>query len=127
MKNIDEWAKPVIVKTPIHFQPAKSFIVREPYGVVLIIGPFNYPFQLVIEPLIGAIIGGNTAVIKPSESCVHTTEITKKIIEETFDPSYVRVVEGEKEEVTHLIHASFDYIFFTGSVAVGKVIMRGSC
>lgn len=126
MKNIDEWAKPIQVKTPVHFQPAKSFIVREPYGVVLIIGPFNYPFQLVMEPLIGAIIGGNTAIVKPSESSVHTTKIIKKIIEETFDTSYVRVVEGEKEEVTALIHASFDYIFFTGSVAVGKVVMRAA-
>ena len=126
VKNIDEWTKPVHVKTPIHFQPAKSFIVREPYGVVLVIGPFNYPFQLVMEPLIGAIIGGNTAVVKPSEATPHTTEIIKNIIEETFDTSYIRVVEGEKEEVTHLIHATFDYIFFTGSVAVGKVVMRAA-
>lgn len=126
VKNIDEWAKPVQVKTPVHFQPAKSFIVREPYGVVLIIGPFNYPFQLVMEPLIGAIIGGNTAIVKPSESSVHTTKIIKKMIGETFDTSYVRVVEGEKDEVTALIHASFDYIFFTGSVAVGKVVMRAA-
>ncbi|QCR31610.1 aldehyde dehydrogenase [Lysinibacillus sp. SGAir0095] len=126
IKNIDDWAKPVHVKTPIHFQPAKSFIVREPYGVVLIIGPFNYPFQLVMEPLIGAIIGGNTAIVKPSESTPHTTEIVKKIIEESFDTSFIRVVEGEKEEVTHLIQAPFDYIFFTGSVAVGKVVMRAA-
>lgn len=126
IKNIDEWSNPVYVKTPIHFQPAKSFIIREPYGVVLIIGPFNYPFQLVMEPLIGAIIGGNTAVVKPSETTPHTTDIIKRILEETFDTSYIRVVEGEKEEVTHLIHASFDYIFFTGSVAVGKVIMRAA-
>jgi len=126
VKNIDEWAKPVHVKTPIHFQPAKSFIVRDPYGVVLVIGPFNYPFQLVMEPLIGAIIGGNTAIVKPSESAVHTAGIIKMILEETFDSSYVRVVEGEKEEVTHLIHASFDYIFFTGSVSVGKVVMRAA-
>lgn len=126
IKNIDEWAKPVKVKTPVHFQPAKSFIVRDPYGVVLIIGPFNYPFQLVMEPLIGAIIGGNTAIVKPSEATIHSTKIIKKIIEETFDTSYVRVVEGEKEEVNALIHASFDYIFFTGSVAVGKVVMRAA-
>ena len=126
LKNIDDWAKPVVVKTPLHFQPGKSFIVREPYGVVLIIAPFNYPFQLVMEPLIGAIIGGNTSIIKPSEYSVHTTAIIKKIIEETFEPHYVRVVEGEKEEVTALIHASFDYIFFTGSVAVGKVVMRAA-
>ena len=126
LKNIDEWVKPTEVKTPLSLQPAKSFIVREPYGVTLIIAPFNYPFQLVMEPLIGAIIGGNTAIVKPSESSVHTCAIVKKVIEETFDPQYISVVEGEKEEVTALIHSSFDYIFFTGSVGVGKVIMRAA-
>ncbi len=126
IKSIDEWAKPVEVKTPFHFQPAKSMIIREPYGVVLIIGPFNYPFQLVMEPLIGAIIGGNTAIVKPSESAIHTAQIIKKIIEETFDSRYIRVVEGEKEEVNALIHAPFDYIFFTGSVSVGKIVMRAA-
>ncbi|MEK4629770.1 MAG: aldehyde dehydrogenase [Solibacillus sp.] len=126
LKNLDEWMKPQSIKTPLHFQPAKSFIVREPYGVTCIIGPFNYPFQLVIEPLIGAIIGGNTAIIKPSESAVHTAIMIKKIIEETFPANYVRVVEGEKDEVTALIHAPFDYIFFTGSVAVGKVVAKAA-
>ncbi len=126
LKNIDEWVKPTEVKTPLSLQPAKSFIVREPYGVALIIAPFNYPFQLVMEPLIGAIVGGNTAIVKPSESAVHTCAIVKKIIEETFEPQYIKVVEGEKEEVTALINASFDYIFFTGSIAVGKVIMRAA-
>ncbi|CAM5190029.1 Aldehyde dehydrogenase OS=Ureibacillus acetophenoni OX=614649 GN=SAMN05877842_101274 PE=3 SV=1 [Ureibacillus acetophenoni] len=126
LKQIDEWVKPEEVKTPLSLQPAKSFIIREPYGVTLIIAPFNYPFQLVMEPLIGAIIGGNTAVIKPSESAVHTCAIINTIIEETFEPQYIQVVEGEKEEVTALIHSSFDYIFFTGSVAVGKVIMRAA-
>ena len=126
LKNIDEWVKPEPVKTPIQFQPGKSFIVRDPYGVVLIIGPFNYPFQLVMEPLVGAIIGGNTAIVKPSEAAPHTATIVKKIINETFGEKYVRVVEGEKEEVTALIHAPFDYIFFTGSVAVGKVIAKAA-
>ncbi|KOS69684.1 aldehyde dehydrogenase [Lysinibacillus contaminans] len=126
VKHVDEWMKPEVVKTPIHLQLGKSSIVREPYGVTLIIGPFNYPFQLVMEPLIGAIVGGNTAIVKPSETSVHTAAIVKKIIEETFDASYVRVVEGEKDEVTALIHASFDYIFFTGSVAVGKVVARAA-
>ena len=126
LKHLDSWMKPEPIKTPIHFQPAKSYIVREPYGVTLIIGPFNYPFQLVMEPLIGAIIGGNTAIVKPSESAVHTAVIVKKIIEETFPANYVQVVEGEKEEVTALIHASFDYIFFTGSVAVGKIVAKAA-
>lgn len=126
LKNIDEWSKPEEAKTPLHFQPGKSFIVREPYGVTLIIGPFNYPFQLIFEPIIGAIAGGNTAIVKPSEASVQTTKVMKKIIEETFNPSYIRLVEGEKDEVSKLIHAPFDYIFFTGSVAVGKIVMRAA-
>lgn len=126
VKHVEQWMKPETVKTPIHFQPGKSFIVREPYGVVLIIGPFNYPFQLVMEPLIGAIVGGNTAIVKPSESAVHTAEVVKLILEEAFTPNFVRVVEGEKDEVQALIHASFDYIFFTGSVAVGKIVAKAA-
>ena len=118
--------KPESVKTPVHLQPSKSFIVREPYGSVLIIGPFNYPFQLVMEPLIGAIVGGNCAIVKPSESATHTVEIVNKILSETFPTEYIRVVEGEREETTALIHAPFDYIFFTGSVAVGKVVMKAA-
>lgn len=78
LKNLSTWMVPEPVKTPLHFQPAKSYIVREPYGVVCIIGPFNYPFQLIMEPLIGAIIGGNTAIVKPSEAAVHTAVIVKK-------------------------------------------------
>ena len=126
LKNVDAWMKPESVKTPIHLQPAKSFVVREPYGSVLIIGPFNYPFQLVMEPLVGAIVGGNCAIVKPSESATHTVKIVNKIISETFPPEYIRVVEGEREETSALIHAPFDYIFFTGSVAVGKVVMKAA-
>lgn len=125
-KNLDEWMEPEPVKTPIYLQPAKSFVMREPYGSVLIIGPFNYPFQLIMEPLIGAIIGGNCAIVKPSETTPNVTAIIKTIIEDVFPPYYIRVVEGEREEVTALIHASFDYIFFTGSVNVGKVIMKAA-
>ncbi|MCJ1907057.1 aldehyde dehydrogenase [Planococcus ruber] len=125
-KNLDEWMEPEPVKTPIYLQPAKSFVMREPYGSVLIIGPFNYPFQLIMEPLIGAIIGGNCAIVKPSETTPNVTAIIKTIIEDVFPPYYIRVVEGEREEVTALIHASFDYIFFTGSVNVGKVIMQAA-
>lgn len=126
IKHIDKWVRPVQVKTPLQFQPGKSFIVRDPYGAVLIIGPFNYPFQLVIEPLLGAIIGGNTAIIKPSELSIHTTAIIKKIVEEIFEEKYIRIVEGEKELVQQLIHAPFDYIFFTGSIEVGKIVMRAA-
>ncbi|RNF38501.1 aldehyde dehydrogenase [Planococcus salinus] len=125
-KNLEKWMEPEQVKTPMHMQPAKSFIMHEPYGSVLIIGPYNYPFQLVIEPLLGAIIGGNCSVVKPSESAPHVAAVVREIIEEIFPPQYVTVVEGEKEEVTALIHSSFDYIFFTGSVAVGKIVMKAA-
>lgn len=123
---VDEWEQPRQVKTPLHLQPAKSFIVKEPYGSVLIIGPFNYPFQLVMEPLIGALVAGNCAVVKPSEFAVETGRVIKTILEKVFPPYYVRVVEGEKEETSILIHAPFDYIFFTGSTAVGKIIMKAA-
>lgn len=126
LKYLEEWMHPVTVPTPVQFQPGKSMIIHDPYGVTLIIGPFNYPFQLVIEPLIGAIIGGNTAVVKPSESSVHTSAIVKIILEETFSNDYIAVIEGEKEETNALIHAPFDYIFFTGSVAVGKIVAKAA-
>lgn len=126
LKNVEAWMKPELVKTPVHLQPSKSFVVREPYGSVLIIGPYNYPFQLVMEPLVGAIVGGNCAIVKPSESAIHTTEIIKRILSETFSTDYIRVVEGEREETSALIHAPFDYIFFTGSVAVGKIVMKAA-
>lgn len=125
-ENLEEWMEPEPAKTPLHLQPAKSFILREPYGSVLIIGPFNYPFQLIMEPLIGAIIGGNCAIVKPSETTPHVAEAIRTILEDAFPPYYIRVVEGEREEVTALIHAPFDYIFFTGSVNVGKVIMKAA-
>lgn len=101
LKYLEEWMHPVSVPTPVQFQPGKSMIVHDPYGVTLIIGPFNYPFQLVMEPLIGAIIGGNTAVVKPSESAVETCKIIRTILEETFRPEYIAVVEGEKRRRMH--------------------------
>lgn len=126
LKYLEEWMHPISVPTPVQFQPGKSMIVHDPYGVTLIIGPFNYPFQLVMEPLIGAIIGGNTAVVKPSESSVETCKIIRIILEEVFTADYVAVVEGEKDETSALIHAPFDFIFFTGSVAVGKIVAKAA-
>jgi aldehyde dehydrogenase (NAD+) len=126
MKHLKEWTEPEPVKTPAHLQPAKSFIIREPYGSVLIIAPFNYPFQLIMEPLVGAIAAGNCAIVKPSEATVHTAEIVKKILTSIFPQDYVQVVEGGIEETSDLIHAPFDYIFFTGSAAVGKIVMKAA-
>ena len=128
LKNINKWSKRKRVRSSIMFFPSKNYIVKEPYGTVLIIGPFNYPFQLIISPLIGAIAAGNTAIIKPSEHTVNTSRLIEKIINENFDEEYVKVVganEG-KECVEELLEQEFDYIFFTGSIKVGKIIMEKS-
>lgn len=126
VKNLKKWAKPKKVSTPIFLQPAKSFIMSEPYGTVLIIAPFNYPFELTMEPLIGAISAGNTVVIKPSEMCPHTSKIITKIISEVFQPEYVLCVEGEVQTSSSLINSPFDYIFFTGSDKVGRIVMESA-
>ncbi len=128
IKNIKKWSKKRRVKTPLVQFPAKSFIQLEPYGVVLIIGPFNYPFMLTMDPLIGAIAAGNTAVIKPSESASETSKILKEILEKVFDEKYVLHVNPErgKEVVEELLKEKFDYIFFTGSATVGKIVMKAA-
>ncbi|MFD1174812.1 aldehyde dehydrogenase [Paenibacillus puldeungensis] len=125
-KHLKQWMKPRKVKTPFYHAFSKSWMHKEPYGTVLIIGPFNYPFQLLIEPLIGAIAAGNTVVLKPSENTPTVAAAVKKLIQETFDETYIRVIEGEKETTSALIHAPFDYIFFTGSVPVGKIVMEAA-
>ncbi|MEO3945827.1 aldehyde dehydrogenase [Gorillibacterium sp. CAU 1737] len=125
-KSLKRWMKPKKVRTPFYHGLSKSYMHKEPYGTVLIVGPFNYPFQLLIEPLIGAIAAGNTAVLKPSENTPAVTAVVKKLIGETFDETYIRVIEGEKETTSALIHAPFDYIFFTGSVPVGKIVMEAA-
>lgn len=126
VKNLRKWAKRERVKTSIMYFPARSYIYKEPYGVVLIIGPFNYPFQLVVSPLIGAISGGNCAIVKPSEHTVATSKVLEKIINDNFDEEYIKVVDplGGRETVTELLESDFDKIFFTGSVRVGKIVME---
>jgi len=126
IKHSKNWAKTKKVRAPIHQFPSKGYIMYEPYGTVLIIGPFNYPFQLLIEPLIGAIAAGNCAVLKPSESTPTVSALVKKMIEETFEEKYVRVIEGEREVTKAFINLPFDYIFFTGSVPVGKIVMKAA-
>lgn len=128
LKNLKKWAKVKRVRTPIYNWPSKSYIYEEPYGVVLIIGPFNYPFQLNIAPLVGAMAAGNCALIKPSQYSKETTLIIMKIIEECFPKEYVAVIEpfGGREEVSAILKEKYDYIFFTGSVAVGKIVMEAA-
>ena len=104
----------------------KKLYQKEPYGTVLIIAPFNYPFQLVFEPLIGAIAAGNTAIIKPSELTPNVARVIKRLINETFDANYIEVIEGGIEETQTLIHLPFDYVFFTGSENVGKIVYQAA-
>lgn len=128
IKNVKKWARREKRKSPIVHYPSKSYVYKEPYGVTLIIGPFNYPFQLVIAPLIGAISAGNTAIIKPSENTINTAKLLEKIINNNFDKGYINVVGplGGKEVVSYLLDLPFDYIFFTGSVRVGKIVMESA-
>lgn len=126
MKRLSRWMKPERVRTPIHMAGTKSWMMHEPYGTVLIIGPFNYPVQLVLEPLLGAIAAGNCAVVKPSESTPHVSAVIRQLIEQAFERKYIRVVEGEKETTSLLVNTRFDYIFFTGSVAVGRIVMEAA-
>nr|WP_315021653.1 aldehyde dehydrogenase family protein [uncultured Aminipila sp.] len=126
IKNLKKWAKPVKKHTPIYLLPSKSYVVSEPYGTVLILGAYNYPVQLLIEPLIGAIAAGNTALLTTPEMAVHTASAIRKMIEDTFEKRYVMCVEGTLHTNTSLINAKFDYIFFTGSSAVGKVVMEAA-
>ena len=126
LKNIKKWSKRKKAKSSFMFFPSKNYIVKEPYGTVLIIGPFNYPFQLVILPLIGAIAAGNTVIIKPSEYSINTSRLIEKIINENFEEAYIKVVGANdgKECVEELLEQEFNYIFFTGSINVGKIIME---
>ncbi len=126
LKNIKRWSAPHRVLTPLAQFHAKSFYVRNPYGVVLIISPWNYPFMLTMEPLIGAIACGNCCIVKPSAYSQETSAVIKVIIEECFDSNYVAVIEGGRRENKELLKQPFDYIFFTGSVSVGKEVMRSA-
>lgn len=125
VKNLAKWTKARAVNTPI-VQYGESYIEYEPYGSVLIIAPFNYPFQLAMEPLIGAIASGNTAVVKPSELAPETEKVISDIIREAFDESYVASVCGGVDVITKLLSLRFDYIFFTGSVRIGKIVMEAA-
>ncbi|WP_182629441.1 aldehyde dehydrogenase [Clostridium chromiireducens] len=126
LKSIRKWSKRRSIKSSIMFFPSKTYIEKQPYGTVLIIGPFNYPFQLVILPLVGAISAGNTVIIKPSESAVNTSHLIERIINDNFNEEYIKVVGADKgkECVEELLEQEFDYIFFTGSIRVGKIIME---
>jgi aldehyde dehydrogenase (NAD+) len=125
-KHLHHWMKPEKVKTNLLNLPSSSFIINEPLGVVLIIGPWNYPLQLLFTPLIGAIAAGNCVVLKPSEFANATAVVIKKIIESIFSPAYVLYVEGDGSKVVPAMMNSyrFDHVFYTGSTEVGRLVYK---
>jgi len=126
IKNLRNWMQPEGVTTNLLNLPSRSKILKEPLGVVLIIGPWNYPFQLLINPLIGAIAAGNCVVLKPSEFAPATDAVMKKIIDEVFSNEYILYVQGDGAAVIPemMNNFSFDHVFYTGSTAVGKIIYK---
>jgi acyl-CoA reductase-like NAD-dependent aldehyde dehydrogenase len=126
IKNLESWAKPKRVLPSILNFPSSDFIYSEPYGKVLIISPWNYPFQLAFCPMIAAVAAGNTVVLKPSELTRNTSAIITKIITEVFDTNEVQVIEGDALVSQKLLENRWDYIFFTGSVAVGKIVAQAA-
>jgi aldehyde dehydrogenase (NAD+) len=126
IRRLPRWSSPKKVGTNLLNWPAKSYILPEPLGVALVIGAWNYPIQLSLAPVVGALAAGNTVVLKPSELCSATSAALEKMINGTFDPSYFTVVEGEIPETTALLEAKFDKIFFTGSTSVGKIVYQAA-
>ena len=126
IKKLKSWAKPRRVSTPIEQFPAGAKIYQEPLGIVLIIGAWNYPFQLVIYPLLGAIAAGNCAIIKPSEIAVNTSEVIVDLITHTFNSSYIATITGGVETSQQLLAEKFNHIFFTGGTRVGKIVMEAA-
>ena len=123
LKNVRKWSRPERVKGTISTFPAKNYVYSEPYGVVLIISPWNYPFNLAIAPLIAAIAAGNTAIIKCSKESVYTSKVIKNIINKAFGSNYIFCVD-EDIDYDELLQQRYDYIFFTGSQKVGKIVMN---
>ena len=126
LKNIKKWTKRKAVKSSLINFPSSDYIVPEPYGLTLHISPWNYPFQLSIAPLIGAVAAGNTVVLKPSEYSKNTSLLLEKILSKVFDPGHVVVVNGGVDISTKLLEFKWDYIFFTGSIGVGKIIAKAA-
>ena len=122
IKNLKKWAKPKKIKSTLLNFPSSDFIYSEPYGTCLVLAPWNYPFQLKVSPAIGAIAAGNTVVLKPSEYAPYTSEIVEEIFAEIFEPEWVSVVQGDASVSQNLLKEKWDYVFFTGSVPVGRLV-----
>jgi len=122
-KHLRRWMRPKSVRVPLHYQPARAFVERDPLGVVLIIGAWNYPLQLCLAPLIGALAGGNCAVVKPSEMAPSTSSLMAAELKRYVDPEAVRIVEGDAVFSSRMLEHRFDRIFFTGSRRKGEEVM----
>jgi len=126
IRHLPKWGVKKRVRTSLANFLASSYIYPEPYGIALILSPWNYPFQLAMSPLTGAIAAGNCAVVKPSAYSFHTSKVIEKVIKVCFEEEYIAVVQGGREANQSLLDEKFDYIFFTGSVAVGKTVMEAA-
>jgi aldehyde dehydrogenase (NAD+) len=123
-KNLKSWSRPQKVPTPLFLKPSSSKIIFEPLGVALIIAPWNYPMQLLFDPLIGAISAGCCAILKPSEFAPNVSALAQKIVNEVFDQNYISVIQGNQQVGEELLNQHFNVIFFTGSSKVGKIVMQ---
>ena len=126
LNNLKQWIKPKQIAVPISLQPAEALIYPEPIGCVLIIGPWNYPFSLTLQPLISALAAGNTAILKPSEHAPKTSELIEELISKYFSDNVVQVIQGDGKAAEELLKNSFDHIFFTGGESIGKKVMSAA-
>jgi aldehyde dehydrogenase (NAD+) len=126
VRHLRRWLRPKRVSIPLSVAPAAASVVREPLGVVLVIAPWNYPVQLALVPLVGALAAGNAVILKPSELAPATSAVLARLIPEYLDPSAVAVVEGGVEETTELLTEKFDHIFFTGNARVGRIVAHAA-
>tara|TARA_B100000579_G_scaffold425875_1_gene432204 strand:+ start:1542 stop:2921 length:1380 start_codon:yes stop_codon:yes gene_type:complete len=125
-KNLSNWMKARQINVPVSLRPAKAFVKPDPLGCVLIIGPWNYPFSLTLQPLVGAFAAGNTAVLKPSEHATKVSNLIKKLIEKYFDTNIAQVIEGDGNIAADLMTQKFDHVFFTGGENIGKKVMEAA-
>ena len=125
-QNLRRWMRPRTVNVPLSLRPGRAQVIPEPLGCVLVIGPWNYPFQLTLRPLISALAAGNTAVLKPSEHAGAIAELTQRLIGKHFDPYVVQVIQGDGAMAAELVAMPFDHIFFTGGGAIGRKVLEGA-
>lgn len=126
IKHLKKWANTKKVRTPIHLKPSSSKVIYEPLGVALIVAPWNYPMHLLLNPLVGSISSGCCSILKPSPDAPHLAKVIEDLIVENFNSNYIHVVQGGRETNTILFSQPFDFIFFTGSPKVGKVLMKAA-